>query len=213
MLTCPSVHRRCHCCVDIPDVSPIQVHPSRLHTGNEFFVSQVAQLCRGLLQPDPVQRQGACEGQSVVSWFVSRLETADKDKRDAKGSCFPAETSRGGSYNGSYNVGPPVASGGVGDATRSVCRAESTCGASAGKHGRVGSAIAPVDMTTPSLMLGSTRVSEERGRDMRLPGDAGQGEPARGVRPERASVGLDTAVRRAPTEEERRLEEPDELVR
>lgn len=153
-----------------------------------------------------------------MSWFVSRLEIADKNKRDGKGSAAAASDSAVTSRSGSSNVGPPVAGGGTGDVrmkTGSVSRAEDTCGASSGNRGCEGSAITPVDMTTPPLWLERTRVLEECGTDMMLPGAAGheQGASARGVRPKRASLGLDTAVRRAPTEEERRLEEPDELVR
>lgn len=51
-------------------------------------MSQVSQLCRGLLQPDPSQRHEASDGQSIVSWFVSRLEPADR--RDTNGSVAAA---------------------------------------------------------------------------------------------------------------------------
>lgn len=172
-------------------------------------VSQVAQLCRGLLQPDPVQRQGASEGQSIVAWFVSRLETADR--RDAQATAAARSDSDATSRGDNSNVGPPMASGWAGDERM---QPGGTYGASTGKRRRDGLAIAPVDMTAPSIPLGSTREFEYRGRDdMMLSEDARQEKSGRGVCAERASSRLDTTMRRAPSEEERRLEEPDELVR
>lgn len=171
-------------------------------------VSQVAQLCRGLLQPDPVQRQGASEGQSIVSWFVSRLEAADR--RDAKGSAAGAT-----SQSSSRNTGPPVANCGEGDARMqpgSPRGGEEARCSSVGKRGREGSAIKPVDMTTPPLLSGVAQ--EICFRDnMVLSGDAKTDRSEGGTYSERAGFCLDTAVRGARSEEERRLEEPDELVR
>lgn len=59
--------------------------------------SQVSALCRGLLHADPSQRQEASEGRSLASWFVSRLEAADRleANKSAAASCGFADASRG----------------------------------------------------------------------------------------------------------------------
>lgn len=157
-------------------------------------VSQVSQLCRGLLQPDPSKRHGASEGQSIVSWFVSRLETAD---RQGANESIAAATSR----SSCKTSGPPMASCETGDAHMRAG------GASVGRRERNGSAIGPVDIAIRSLPLGGIQVFKECGADAR------KGKWEDGGCPERASLSLDAAARRTTSEERRHLEEPDELVR
>lgn len=72
-------------------------------TTNPTALPQVSQLCRGLLQADPAQRQDASEGLSLASWFVSRLE--DAEKAGVKGVPAPSRSGVGSRSEGSTAAG------------------------------------------------------------------------------------------------------------
>ncbi|CAN0106327.1 unnamed protein product [Scytosiphon promiscuus] len=233
---------------------------------------EVSQLCRGLLQADPAQRQDASEGLSLASWFVSRLEGADK----AVGKDLPAPSESGAGLH--RGTGPATAGGGTGGGKgkgdESPCRSPSAGAhehrASVGgpeRHGvavsrgdghgtlrrerpsatptdgvfppwwqdlmatpvgrqheplRQGSGQAPVDGNhkappagaSPSQSARAAWTKVEHDRSSMLPSEA-PGDW--GVRErdgkERAASGGAAAAGVSISEEERRLGEPDELVR
>lgn len=57
---------------------------------------QVAQLCRGLLRPDPFRRHAAPEGLSLTAWLISHLETAEKNRRCSNVNVNAATTTGSG---------------------------------------------------------------------------------------------------------------------
>ncbi|CAM9336138.1 unnamed protein product, partial [Hapterophycus canaliculatus] len=184
---------------------------------------EVSQLCRGLLQADPALRQDASEGLSLASWFVSRLEGADK--RGVEG--VPAPTGNGA---GSGSMGPTTPGCGT---TEGKSGAGGSCGRGSvgGAYERLASmsnperesvVAIPVDGHHNARVGGggspparSTSANQECRGD-RTPPPEGAGDRSRRERDAAGRAASDAgaaAAGRSVSDEARRLGEPDELVR
>lgn len=182
-------------------------------------VLQVANLCLGLLHPDPEQRQTAEEGCSVASWLVSLLENAEEG--DAKESVSLVS---GPAERDTRRKGAPSA--GCGDEygkmrAVSSSRVVGGDGASAtnskGHHLFAALVDRHRDMLgriPPSLPSGGARANQRRDQVPVLPsGDAGVDKREEGGGAAWAPSIRGAAARLESKSEERRLGGPDDLVR
>lgn len=108
--------------------------------------SQVSQLCRGFLQPDPSRRCNAADGLGVVGWLVSCLESSaeERDRSIADDDSTTAATTAASAATAATSTATGV---GTGISTATASAATTTAATAAGV-----TAAAAADATTTATI-------------------------------------------------------------